>query len=310
MSAILCLLPVVLPAAGTDELLAQSQYDMMQPYMNKTMRQKLKPSDSSAYTVKPNQAIAPRSGTARGVVARSATTSQSSGRRVVARSAVSSSTARSATTSGASSARSATTTASSRRVVSRSRSATNERAVVSQTSQAVAASQAALGTGNITSVQCLSNYTDCMDNYCHRPDAEYDRCYCSAKLAQIDAEYKPAINELLRKIIIAGQGGDPDAELDQDEINDAWSDIFSGSSSIADLNSALDIDWSGTESDVRGQNAFVAGDNYCKYQLRGCFYMAENMKSMYRTSIAQDCKAYETTLAKMKYVAEQTLSNY
>jgi hypothetical protein len=152
-----------------------------------------------------------------------------------------------------------------------------------------------------------------MDNYCRRPDTRYDRCYCSAKLAQLDAEYRPQIDDLTRQLVILQNGGQIGDGMTQDEINDYWNEMFGtegGSNSMADLDSALNISWAGTESSVRGQNAFIAGDNYCKQHLAGCFYMAENMKSMYRTTIGQDCKKYETGLQKLKYAAEQAVGQY
>ena len=143
-----------------------------------------------------------------------------------------------------------------------------------------------------------------MDSYCRRQNTQYDRCYCSSRLQQLDAEYKPAIDDLVRKITMLQHGGIMDG-MTQEEINEYWRETFGGSNAMASLNEALNISWAGMESSVRGQNAFIAGDNFCKQNLRGCFYMSENLRSMYRTTIGQDCRKYESYLQRMKSGAEQ-----
>jgi hypothetical protein len=267
-------------AASTNEFMSEQQYQISEPYMNDSMRQKLNPS-----------------GSRRTVVSRSATTSggTNQAKRVVARSAVAQ------TQQGGTVARAATT----RSVVSRTRSAlTRESTGATQTSTVTYSDVR----GDITPTQCLSKYSECMDGYCHRPDAKYDRCYCSVKLAQIDATYKPAISALITRIAEIQNG---DQTIDQDEINAYWQQIFgsTGENSMQSLDESLDIDWSDTESTVRGQNAFVAGDNYCKQALTGCYYMIDNLKSMYRTTMGQDCQDYETYLKKLKYAAEQVVGD-
>jgi hypothetical protein len=295
-------------AANTNVMMSPYQYNMMEPYLNKTMREKLKPKDSE-YTVSSNQALAR-------TMANSARTPLSNysrpdagttkARRVVARGAVS---ANARQQPAANAARAAAATPG-RRVVARGRTASAGRSAGLVSAATSSYAQAAQTTGDITMAQCLANYSECMDNYCHRPDTEYDRCYCSSKLQQIDAEYKPALDELTKKIAILQNGGEIEDGMTQEEINEYWNEIFgaTGGNSMADLDNSLNIDWAGTESSVRGQNAFVAGDEYCKQHLTGCFYMAENMKSMYRTTIGQDCKKYENNLKKLKYAAEQAVN--
>jgi hypothetical protein len=304
-------------AAYTNSMLTPYQYNMMEPYLNNTMRAKLKPKDSG-YAITPQQAMVRTSGSATTPLAdyvRPNTGAAKMARRVVARNAAGAGMGAAPRTTAPQapvSARAAAAPAvGGRAVVSRSRSAS--RLDGSASLQRDTAVEVPLPpyqmNGEISPEQCLSNYTECMDNYCHRPAAKYDRCYCSAKLMQLDSEYKPAIDSLMRKIAILQSGGEIEGGMTQDEINDFWSDTFGGENSMASLDEALNIDWSTTESSVRGQNAFVAGDNYCKHHLTGCFYMSENMKSMYRTSIGQDCKKYETYLQKMKYGAEQIVDN-
>ncbi|MDR2268840.1 MAG: hypothetical protein LBD94_01500 [Rickettsiales bacterium] len=308
-------------AANTNALLSPEQYNMMEPYLNEAMRAKLKPKDSE-YTVGRNQLMSRQitgagatplsnfaryqdgmSNTGRRVVARSATTSNSSAAQRSARAATTVARAASAASSG-----------NVRRVVSRARSGSRaDESVVQQRNTAVENPvQATQLVGDITPEKCLADYSSCMDNYCNRPSTKYDRCYCSARLAQLDAEYKPAIDELLRQITVMRNGGEIEDGMSQEEINEYWNEVFgaTGSNSMASLDEALNIEWTGTESSVRGQNAFVAGDNYCKQHLTGCFYMAENMKSMYRTTIGQDCKKYESYLEKMKYGSEQMLKSF
>jgi hypothetical protein len=325
--ALLALVPSsAVTAADTNAMLSPYQYNMMEPYLNKAMRGKLKPKDAE-YSISSNQAMArtmtdsartplsnyaqPSAGvakTSRRVVARSASAPQAQARVAAPRPAASS----------ANVARAAATPAvSARRVVSRGRAAsTSAVREAGMTAAAASASanyyaQTAQTTGDITMAQCLSGYSDCMDNYCRRQNTKYDRCYCSAKLQQLDAEYKPAIDELVKKLAILQNGGEIADGMTQEEINEYWNEMFgaSGGNSMEDLDNALNIDWAGTESSVRGQNAFVAGDSYCKQHLAGCFYMAGNMKSMYRTTIGQDCKKYETNLKKLKYAAERMVDS-
>jgi hypothetical protein len=295
--ALLALVPSsAVAAADTNAMLSPYQYNMMEPYLNKTMRGKLKPKDSE-YSISSNQAMArTMTNSARTPLsnyARPDAGAAKSARSVVARSA-------------------SAPAVSARRVVSRGRAASIPSVrEAGATVPAASANSHVQTTGDITMAQCLSGYSECMDNYCRRQNTKYDRCYCSAKLQQLDSEYKPAIDELVKKIAILRNGGEIADGMTQEEINEYWNEIFgaTGSNSMENLDNALNIDWAGTESSVRGQNAFVAGDSYCKQHLTGCFYMAENMKSMYRTTIGQDCKKYETNLKKLKYAAEQAVNS-
>jgi len=322
----LCLLCGSLFAAvDTNTLLSPAQYEMMEPYLKEKAREKLRPKDAQ-YVQTPSRTVT-RSASNTAVMPLSNFSKSSSvtpQRRVVARSAVNNTARAAANVTGSSpmvaatSAASASTATSNgavqtgaRRVVQRSRSGSRVDGTVSQQRNSVvsAAAQRPAPSGDITPEQCFAYYTECMDGYCRRQNTKYDRCYCSAKLQQIDGEYRPAIDALVRRIGVLANGGDIANAMTQEEINEYWKNTFD-SDSMANLSEAVNISWAGTESSVRGQNAFVTGDDYCKQYLAGCFYMAENMKSMYRTTIGQDCKKYETYLQKMKYAAEQIVAQF
>ena len=76
------------------------------------------------------------------------------------------------------------------------------------------------------------------------------------------------------------------------------------------LDNALNINWAGMESRVRGQNAFATGHEYCVQHLRGCYYMAGNLRDAYRSEIARDCAEYEQSLMTLKSVAETVVESY
>jgi len=278
-------------AAAAMTQLTQSQYEMLEPYLNQTLKEKLNPKNSGAAAPSATRKVVPRAAAPQRAVLSVPTSARTETRRVVARRAANGAAAR----------------AAKPMLVSPTQSDTSTR-----TTRGTAAPQASLTNGNINPEQCLAGYTECMDSYCHRPKARYDRCYCSARLAQIDGEYKPAIESLVRKIAVMREGGAANGGMTDQELYEFWGETFddgTGRNSMENLGNALNIDWATMESSVRGQNAFVAGDNYCKQHLAGCFYMAENMKSMYRSGIGQDCRKYETYLQRMKYAAEQIVGS-
>ena len=299
-------------ATETNTLLHSSQYNMMEPFLNETMRDKLRPEDAK-FTTSSNQFMT-RTAPSSSVMpvsnfVRPQTGTAKQARRVVARSASNSGVAAQTQVSAARAASTQAAQNNSRRVVARSASRADASNAAQRNSMVEVPVQQVRTTGEITSTQCLANYTECMDNYCRRPNTKYDRCYCSAKLAQLDAEYKPAIDDLTHRIVVMQSGGEIEDGMTQEEINVYWNNTFGGSTSIEDLDNALNIDWSGFESSVRGQNAFIAGDNFCRQNLIGCAAMAENLKSMYRTTIGQDCKKYENNLRNLKIAAEQILGS-
>ena len=175
-----------------------------------------------------------------------------------------------------------------------------------RTAQSAAA--AAPDAVNVSSAQCLADYTKCMDGYCARENTEYNRCYCSSKLSQIDAEYQPAIDSLIKQMLTMKNTGN----LSQADFNQYWMSMvgqYTGENSWANLENNLNIDWASLESRVRGQQAFLTGHDYCAQHLRGCFYMATNLRDAYRSEIARDCATYEQSLQKIKLVAESIVEN-
>ena len=85
---------------------------------------------------------------------------------------------------------------------------------------------------------------------------------------------------------------------------------YTGENSWTNLDNALNIDWAGMESRVRGQNAFVTGHEYCIQHLRGCAYAASNIRDAYRSEIARDCNTYEQSLQRVQNAAESILEAY
>jgi len=298
---------------------AEYTYNYMYPYLSNQMRTDLNPGGTTPSQsanpinaiVRTEQLSAPRR-----VVARGSTKNTSS----AARSAVGGNTSPQSTTAQA---RAASTPSSGnttqRRVVARR--ATNGSAAAaragtrgqnSYTSRVAANTPDNLTTTgeNISSARCLADYTECMNGYCQRESQAYNRCYCSSKLSQIDAQYQPAIDSLIKQIItLRSTNNWSDAEM-----NEYWMDVigkYTGENSWVNLENALNIDWAGTESRVRGQQAFATGHEYCvQHLLRGCYYMASNLRDAYRSEIARDCSTYEQSLQKLKNAAESLVEIY
>jgi len=44
--------------------------------------------------------------------------------------------------------------------------------------------------------------------------------------------------------------------------------------------------------------------------LRGCYYMAANMRDAYRSEIARDCAAYESSLQRLQRAIESLVESY
>ena len=276
-------------------------YNYMYPYLNNQMRTTLNPGVTTSQSTSPINAIV-------------RTEQLSQPRRVVARPTPATN------TNSGNSGRAATNTAimTQRRVVPRpisqpqqnARSATN--ATVARNvsrNQSTDATQQSVG-NVVTSARCLADYTECMNRYCERPDTAYNRCYCSAKLAQIDAEYQPQIDSLAQQIINLQYGN---TSLDNTDFREFWATSiaqYSGSDSWANIDDALNIDWASMESRVRGQNAFITGHDYCVQHITGCFYMASNLRDAYRSTIANDCANYQSGLERLKTVAESFIEGY
>ena len=166
-----------------------------------------------------------------------------------------------------------------------------------------------------SSQSCFASYKECMEMYCKREDTAYNRCYCSAKLAQIDSKYQKAIDNKIQQIIELQNTTikpDPDDE-ELSTVEAYWNETmlpYTGTNPWVNIDKALDIQWPDTETRFRGQNAFNTGHEYCVAHLRACSYMASNLRDAYKSEIARDCATYESTLQKIQYAAESVVANY
>jgi len=305
-------------------------YSTMYPFMSRKMRQKLNPGTTSDMAEKAISTLVktgqPTTKQKRSVVSRSAKKSTNTATKKV------NNTYRAATNSKTTNSTSATQT--KRNVVKRSstnkttvaRSAstnnrTSNRTVVARkgkntvrsnrivsTTTSSTTSSTTTGT-NVSSQRCYSDYSECMDSYCQRENTAYNRCYCSAKLAQIDARYQSDINASIQTIVKLKNT----SSISSEEINDYWMSVmgdYVSENSWKNIDDALDIDWSTTESRVRGQNAFNIGHEYCVQHLTNCFYMSSNLRDAYKSEIARDCEAYETGLQNLQSVIESVIESY
>ena len=161
----------------------------------------------------------------------------------------------------------------------------------------------------VSSQQCFASYKECMDMYCERSNTAYNRCYCSARLAQIDSKYQNKIDSLIQQIIKLKYNTDAtDAEIKQ-----YWDEtvgIYTNTNPWVNIDNALNLDWADMESRVRGQNAFNTGHTYCVNYLRSCAYMASNMRDAYRSEINRNCTSYEKTLERIQNAAESVIESY
>jgi hypothetical protein len=337
LTVLLCLLPLVISDAGAvgmarfapepgvpaarssaADFVSPEAYQIMYSAMNNKMKTELNPGTTPNFS--PNS------------VSTLTRTDNSGSRRVVARpapraasgtvaSAVAPSVARSGAVVASPAAR--VSNSSDRRVVSRANSANSAKSAGAATARAGRgedsylyrmnenlANAAAQSTAeSLPADRCMADYTDCMNGYCLRKNTAYNRCYCSSRLAQIDATYQPAIDSLIKQMLtLSGTN-----KWSQKEMNEYWDSIVgvhTGDNSWVKIDEALDINWADTESRVRGQNSFVIGHDYCVQHLRGCFYMANNMRDAYRSDIARDCAVYENSLQKIKNAAESFVESY
>ena len=160
-----------------------------------------------------------------------------------------------------------------------------------------------------SSQRCMSDYKECMEDYCKREETAYNRCYCSAKLAQIDAKYQNKIDELIQKIIRLQYG----TNATSDEIKEYWDQTVgtqTDDNPWVKIDNALNIEWADAQSRIRGQNAFNTGHQYCSQHLRACYYMASNLRDAYKSEIARDCETYEKSLQRIQDAAESVIESY
>lgn len=278
-------------------------YNYMYPYLNNQMRTTLKPYDATSPSTNPINTVV-------------RTEQLSAPRRVVPRP-----TANTKATQNTNTARAAINTgmANGRRVVQRPRT-NNTTTQNTPQNQNIARGTATRNqhttdtlistTPIVSSARCLADYTECMNRYCEQTDTAYNRCYCSAKLAQIDSEYQPKIDSLIKQIIAMQYGN---TQIDNNELREYWAATvsqYTGTNAWTNMDDALNIDWASMESRVRGQNAFLTGHEYCIQHISGCFYMASNLRDAYRSTIAQDCANYQFGLERLKNVAETVIKGY
>ena len=162
----------------------------------------------------------------------------------------------------------------------------------------------------VSSQRCFADYKECMEMYCLREDTAYNRCYCSAKLSQIDSQYQNEIDNLIQQIVKL-QYNTPDAT--SEEIKEYWNQtvgVYTHTNPWINIENALNIEWPDSQSRIRGQNAFNTGHEYCVQHLRACSYMASNMRDAYKSEIARDCETYEKTLQKIQNAAESVVQSY
>lgn len=319
LAVLLCVLSMPVMAAGNyipKQFSNTSTGDGMYPYsLNNRRNESVTQKKNNVPGIgggKPMQSVGKRGVVKRPSPARSATTTNTantSTRRVVQRSNV----ARSGTNNNA--VRNAYT--NNRNVVARSGTrgnnlrSTNVRATTVRRQ----ATNTTTTSSPASSQKCFANYKECMEMYCKREDTAYNRCYCSAKLAQIDSKYQNKIDKLIQQIIVLQnttiQPSSDDEELSS--VEQYWDDTvgqYTGTNPWVNIDKALAIEWPDTETRFRGQSAFNTGHQYCVAHLRACSYMATNMRDAYKSEIARDCATYESTLQKIQYAAESVIANY
>lgn len=197
---------------------------------------------------------------------------------------------------------------SNRRVVARSAKKTSPIRTSRQNRSATTSTNYAT-TGAVSSKRCFADYKTCMDSYCERSNTAYNRCYCNAKLAQIDAKYQNKTDSLIQEIIRLKYNTDAtDAEIK--EYWDSTVGVYTKTNPWVNIDKALDIDWADMDSRVRGQNAFAAGHTYCVNHLRACSSMATNLRDAYRSETERDCANYEKTLERIQMAAESVIESY
>ncbi len=321
-------------AYAPSSFIYQPTYNTMQPFMNDTMRMALR---SDAADNSPDQAaVFSRSAVGAGdtpvsqFVRQNAGVAKSNARRVVSRNAINSNNSaqpRAVVARGAGTAKSRVVLPQSQPFISNARASVSptislNRKVAPRASRASTTISSSRTTSTETlnvvaqdsvgAAQCLADYKSCMDGYCQRKNTIYNRCYCGADLARIETTLRPQVEEVLRQLMIIKNGGIPSSGMTNAELEELWQDTFyqyTGTNDMATLNSALNIEWPDEASNMRGQKAFAMGHEYCVQHLRGCFYMATNLRDSYRSDIARDCTSYENYLNKLKLAGEAVISH-
>jgi len=300
----------VRPVTSMSRYVNPQSYAYMYPYLNNQMRTELNPGTTVSMVNNPVDVIV-------------RTTPMSQPRRVVPRPARTTSTdARAATGTVGATAPAPATQNTARRVVPRSANVTqssqNRAAnrsgtrIDSNTSSRVDNITTTVTTttdGGVSTTRCMADYINCMNGYCARENTAYNRCYCSAKLSQIDSEYQPQIEGMVMQILtLRGTG-----EWSADEMNEYWMEKigqYVGENSWIKLDNALNINWPTPDERVRGNAAFTIGHEYCVAHLRACGYMAQNLRDAYRSQISRDCTKYENSLMLIRNAAASMIEHY
>lgn len=283
-------------------------YNYMYPYMNNQMRTSLNPGVTNSQSLNPintvvrttklsaDRRVVPRPSNKQrtastttlrqnipqSVPARAGIMPNTTGRRVVARSGISSTPVRARNT----------TQRTDADTVSRTKNYYTE------------------SSERVSSARCLADYTECMNSYCERANTAYNRCYCSSKLSQIDAKYQNDIESLIKQILTLQNSNQwSDSAMDEYWMENVGK--YYGDNSWNNIDDALtSINWTDLDSRVRGQNAFATGHQFCSQHLSGCYYMSTNLRDAYRSEISRDCSAYEQYLYRIKNAAESIIGTY
>ena len=272
----------------------------MYPYMNNQMRSALNPGDANAQSTSPINAVVkttalPSSGQNRRVTARSgARAATNNSVRPMSVPAGNAGVARSAVTGTQSQGRGI----SPRRVTARRTNTTVVGTITSPTSGVY-----------VSSSRCLADYTDCMNSYCEHANTEYNRCFCSSKLSQIESTYQEQIDSLIKQIIVA-KG---ESQWSDEEMAAYWYEKigqYVGENTWEKLEDALNITWPDAETRMQGQSAYLSGHQYCVQNLKNCAYAVTNMRDVYRSEISRDCAMYEKSLDRLKTALETVLATY
>jgi len=312
LSVVLVLVPCFASARGVVSRAARATntptsgytYNYMYPYLNNQMRSTLNPGDANAQSTSPINVV---------VKTTPLPNNNSNTRRVVARSGRIATSGNMTGNTSANIARAAMPTATAT-----TGSYGANRNVVARRSTARAGTTSGFrGTSStvssnsqfVSSSRCLADYTECMNSYCERADTEYNRCFCSSKLAQIESKYQPRIDSLITQILRAQNTGNwTDAEMAE-----YWNDMigqYVGENTWEKLDDALNIDWTDSDTKMQGQDAYVTGHQYCVNHLKNCAYAAPNMRDVYQSEISRDCKSYEKSLNKLQTALETALETY
>ncbi|MCL2629295.1 MAG: hypothetical protein FWD33_01190 [Alphaproteobacteria bacterium] len=146
----------------------------------------------------------------------------------------------------------------------------------------------------VSMAQCMSEYRTCMDSYCLRQNTQWGRCFCSARLSQLEAEFQPQIERAQRTLIAVSISG-KNADLSDAALTAGMS---------------IQFDWAGNANAIRGQDAFIMGSQVCSARLRACSTVANQLVNLYRSEMNRDCQRYENILRAHLQSLEQQIASF